>query len=101
MAIANIVLKNEKGNPVTYEEVKHIKAVEDSGAERIYSDMTMVGAYYGTYDESTRKYTIVERWFVNNGAGYVIAMPNGNYYIILSAKSLTIGNSYTAEELGV
>ena len=27
MAIANIVLKNEKGNPVTYEEVKHIKVV--------------------------------------------------------------------------
>lgn len=101
MAIANIVLKDGNGNPVTYNEVAHIKVTDDAGAVTTYTDMSILTAYYATYDATTSKYTIVELWFSSKGAGYAVAMSNGDYNIILSAKSLTIGNSYTAEELGV
>lgn len=100
MAVANVVLKEGSGNSVTYSSVKHLKAIEDSGAERTYTDMSILNAYYGTYDNETGKYTIAGIWFASKGAGYAIAGSNGDYSIILTSQSLKTGESYSLSELG-
>lgn len=100
MAVANIVLKDGNGADVTYSKVNHIKAKEDSGEERIYTDMSILSAYYGTYNEATSTYTIAGQWFASKGAGYAIAGSNGDYSIILTSKKLTTGVSYSLSEIG-
>ena len=107
MAIENIVLKDRQGNPITHNEVQHLRAITDDGAERIYTDMSTLSVYFATYDDGTKKYTIRGQWFCVGGNGYALSSATAEQastydplYLIFTTKALSTNQAYFASELG-
>lgn len=98
--MANVVLKDKNGNPVTHANIDHIKAKNDLGEEIVYTQMARLRAYYASYDETTQKYTIEGTWFYVKRNGYLICASIGDYKIIFTTKTLSTGSSYFPSELG-
>jgi hypothetical protein len=57
--MANIILKEQNGNPVTYEDVRQISATADTGVTKKFTDLDNVYAYYASFDNG--KYLMKRR----------------------------------------
>ena len=115
--MANVVLKNDKGNPITYEGVSHLEVLNDSNGLQTFTDMTGLSCYYAIQSaEGENLYTVTGRWFCVTGAGYAMGSmtdamcrqwgavdDSGDYNLIMifTTKSLTIGQTYHYKDLGV
>lgn len=114
--MADIILKDRSGNPVTYEDTAHLAVPNHSGAVDTYTNMKELRCYYAKAETDTNYYTITGQWFCVTGGGYAMgsmtdaqckewgtADANGNYGLnmIFTTKSLTIGETYHYSDLGV
>jgi hypothetical protein len=111
--MANIVLKDKNGNPVTHEGITQIEAVNAAGGTRKYSELQTINCYLAAYENSQYRVTakapslmftrgpdgasiMVDASTIEN-YGYVNANGANLLQIIVTTKTLTVGESYTSD----
>lgn len=120
MAANDIVLKDNLGNPVSHTNVDMIGVLAHNGDNEEYTQMYTKVASMKFYllsnnGDSTwtvkNKQTVITSGEVNRSMctlsesdcrSYGTEATSGNYQVVLlfTAKNLTVGNTYTTEELG-
>ena len=96
--MADIVLKDKNGNPVTHEGITQIEAVIATGGTQKYSDLQTIRCYYAAYENSKYRVTgSIPSLAALRGRDGVVIMPNGDSRILITPKSLTVGESYTSD----
>lgn len=110
--MANVVLKDKNGNPVTHEGITQIEAVDAAGGTQTYSELSTINCYYAAYNSSggitikeqipslyrgrgqSGVYGVVTTDVVT---GYGGTNQNGAtiLYVVFTTKKLTVGNTYS------
>lgn len=110
--MANVVLKDKNGNPVTHEGITQIEAVVATGGTQKYSDLQTINCYWAVLENSQYRVTATAPSLARiRGADGVLLMmdsssmeqygytnANGTKIveILVTTKKLTVGQSYTS-----
>lgn len=114
--MADIVLKDKNGNPVSYGDVRYIDVPDSSGEVNNFMRTSNIGCYYGFLKEVSDgvfAFTVKGQWFSANRSRSVYGMVNdsmckefgelidGVYHvnILFTHKELKAGETYYADEL--
>ena len=97
--MADIVLKDKNGNPVTHEVVKQMQVPNSEGGKTLYTNLENMKYYYA---ESVGEglYKVRGSFFSGNGKDYLLGLggldttDDTNIYAIFTTASLHSGHTY-------